>query len=248
MYNFGVPWTTITMPVSHFPAMHCSPSHTIETSLCLYIHQLYRYTMAPEVMKGSYSTQADVWSVGVIAFMLLSSQMPFYGRHRQNVVDKIVKGHYEFRGKRWRNVSELSKNFIRDILIVNPSERVTAEEAISSTWLHHCYNSTTRMSFKVELGMIHNALIKYSKFSRLKRVALMVIAHKSTSMEIGVLRRIFQKHDVAQVGWLGYSEFRSLIEEAGYDEDQARDIFDAVVSSCVFCPVYALHRDLHSLM
>jgi len=40
------------------------------------------YTMAPEVLKGSYTSQADLWSIGVIAYMLLSSQMPFYGRKR----------------------------------------------------------------------------------------------------------------------------------------------------------------------
>jgi calcium-dependent protein kinase len=48
--------------------------------------------MAPEVLTGRYTKQADLWSVGVIAYMLMSSQMPFYGRKRQDIVDQIMAG------------------------------------------------------------------------------------------------------------------------------------------------------------
>jgi serine/threonine protein kinase len=46
------------------------------------------YTMAPEVLKGTYTSQADLWSVGVITYMLLSSRMPFYGRSRSQIVER----------------------------------------------------------------------------------------------------------------------------------------------------------------
>jgi serine/threonine protein kinase len=49
--------------------------------------------MAPEVLKGKYTKQADLWSVGVIAYMLMSSQMPFYGRARSDIVDQIMIGY-----------------------------------------------------------------------------------------------------------------------------------------------------------
>ena len=48
--------------------------------------------MAPEVLKGKYTKQADLWSVGVIAYMLMSSQMPFYGRTRGDIVEQIMIG------------------------------------------------------------------------------------------------------------------------------------------------------------
>jgi calcium-dependent protein kinase len=50
------------------------------------------YTMAPEVILGKYTKQADLWSVGIIAFMLLSSQMPFYGRDKNAIVGSILIG------------------------------------------------------------------------------------------------------------------------------------------------------------
>jgi len=49
--------------------------------------------MAPEVLAGNYTQQADLWSVGVIAYMLMSSQMPFYGRKRCQIIDKIKHGY-----------------------------------------------------------------------------------------------------------------------------------------------------------
>ena len=49
--------------------------------------------MAPEVLAGKYTKQADLWSVGVIAFMLMSSQMPFYGRKRSQIIDRIKRGY-----------------------------------------------------------------------------------------------------------------------------------------------------------
>jgi calcium-dependent protein kinase len=49
--------------------------------------------MAPEVLKGKYTKQADLWSIGVIAYMLMSSQMPFYGRKRSDIVEQIMVGY-----------------------------------------------------------------------------------------------------------------------------------------------------------
>ena len=51
------------------------------------------YTMAPEVLAGCYTKQADLWSVGVIAYMLMSSMMPFFGQTRMEVMKKVVKGY-----------------------------------------------------------------------------------------------------------------------------------------------------------
>jgi len=62
---------------------------------------MYSYTMAPEVLRGNYSKQADLWSVGVIAFMLLSSQMAFYGKTRKAVIKRILSGYVHTGMERW---------------------------------------------------------------------------------------------------------------------------------------------------
>jgi serine/threonine protein kinase len=71
--------------------------------------------MAPEVLKGKYTKQADVWSIGVIAYMLMSSQMPFYGRKRIDIMEKIVDGYVPMLCMvRWRSVLKAQPNPARE--------------------------------------------------------------------------------------------------------------------------------------
>jgi serine/threonine protein kinase len=187
------------------------------------------YTMAPEVIKGSYTKQADLWSVGVIAYMLMSSQMPFYGRKRSHIVEQIMQGKYEFKGRRWKRISQQGKAFIDDLLVVDPTERATAEEALRASWLNRRYAATVRTPHVDEMDRTKDSLVRFVDYSKLRKVALMVVAHKSTSAEIGILRKVFQEYDTTQDGKLNYEEFKAAITKAGYTEDEHRKIFDAVV-------------------
>jgi serine/threonine protein kinase len=91
--------------------------------------------MAPEVIKGDYDQQCDVWSVGVIAFMLLSSSLPFYGKTRAHVVRRILHGKFAFKGRRWKEISDEAKSFIESLLVQDPAERPTAAQALAHEWL-----------------------------------------------------------------------------------------------------------------
>jgi serine/threonine protein kinase len=188
------------------------------------------YTMAPEVLKGKYTKSADLWSIGVITYMLLSSQMPFFGRKRQHIVEQIVKGTYEFKGRRWKKLSEQSKAFVQDLMVVDPQDRSTAEDALGASWLNRRFSASVRNPHDEEMEKAQQSLVKYAGYSKLKRVALMVIAHKSTSQEIGILRKIFQKYDTKRDGQLSFEEFKAAIAESGISESKHQEIFDAVVS------------------
>jgi calcium-dependent protein kinase len=185
--------------------------------------------MAPEVLKGKYTKQADVWSIGVIAYMLLSSQMPFYGRKRRHIVEQIMKGEFQFKGRRWKRVSAQSREFIRDLLVVDPEERLDAESALRASWLNRRFSATVRGPHEEELSSAKQSILNFTNYNKLKRVALMVIAHKSTSDEIGILRKIFEKYDTSRDGCLDMDEFQAAIADCGFSSEHAQSIFDAVV-------------------
>ena len=128
------------------------------------------YTMAPEVLKGNYTSQADLWSVGVIAYMLLSSQMPFYGRKRHNIAEQILQCKYDFKGRRWKRISPQAKAFVEDLLVVDPDERATAEEAAASIWLNKRFGASARAPTEEELATTMASLSSYSHYSKLKKL------------------------------------------------------------------------------
>mmetsp|Transcript_2717 Transcript_2717/g.3852 ORF Transcript_2717/g.3852 Transcript_2717/m.3852 type:complete len:369 (+) Transcript_2717:108-1214(+) len=181
------------------------------------------YTMAPEVLKGDYTNKADIWSIGVILYMLLSSQMPFYGKRRIHVVEKIMSGKFDFRGKRWKNASSQAKNLVSSLLQLKPDERPTAEEAQSNLWLNKRFAISNRNVSTVDINGIQYSLKTYSKYSKLKKLALLIIAHRSTADEVSFLRKVFQLYDKGMTGTLSYERFREFF--IGSNDDDVKEIF-----------------------
>lgn len=90
---------------------------------------------APEVFAGNgYDQRADMWSVGVILFILLSGYEPFEGPLEQ-VLAAIQYGVYSFDDECWDTVSESAKSLIRSMLNIDPWHRITAREALASEWM-----------------------------------------------------------------------------------------------------------------
>ena len=92
--------------------------------------------VAPEILEGlEYDTKADMWSVGVILYILLGGYPPFLYITEKLLFDKIKKGQYEFHPEYWRSASEDAKNLISSLLNVNPDTRLSASEALQHRWI-----------------------------------------------------------------------------------------------------------------
>mmetsp|Transcript_32147 Transcript_32147/g.78116 ORF Transcript_32147/g.78116 Transcript_32147/m.78116 type:complete len:364 (+) Transcript_32147:73-1164(+) len=92
--------------------------------------------VAPEILEGkSYDTQSDMWSLGVIVYILLGGYPPFIEQNQRELFRKIRKGQYEFHEEYWGQVSDDAKNLIRQLLTVQPSKRYDANGAIKNSWI-----------------------------------------------------------------------------------------------------------------
>jgi serine/threonine protein kinase len=81
------------------------------------------YYVAPEVLKREYTKSCDVWSIGVIAYILLCGYPPFYGDSDNEIFESVRVGRYEFPSPEWDDISEDAKDFIKCLLKLNPAER-----------------------------------------------------------------------------------------------------------------------------
>ena len=93
------------------------------------------FYLAPEVIKGSYTEKADIWSCGVILYIILCGYPPFNGDSDEKVEEKILLGEeINFKGNEWKDVSNEAKNFLRKLLEYDETKRISAEQALKDDW------------------------------------------------------------------------------------------------------------------
>lgn len=94
--------------------------------------------MAPERITGKLDShninsckQADMWSIGVVMYLLICGKLPFPGNICSEIFESIKKGSYNFYGARWLNVTDSAKDLVKALLQINPYERIDACDALN---------------------------------------------------------------------------------------------------------------------
>ena len=103
------------------------------------------YYMSPELLKGRYDKSCDLWSVGVVAYILLCGYPPFNGQSDQDIFESIKRGHFEFPAQAWSGKSDLAKDFVRCLLRRDPRKRFTAKEASMHPWIANSRTTQQRV-------------------------------------------------------------------------------------------------------
>ena len=92
------------------------------------------YYMSPEVLNGSYGKEADIWSLGVVLYTLVSGYLPFQGNSAPEVFRKIKDASFHFNHKEFESVSEECKDLIRRLLVSNAGQRLSGKQALAHPW------------------------------------------------------------------------------------------------------------------
>jgi calcium/calmodulin-dependent protein kinase I len=117
--------------------------------------------VAPEVItaEGSYDKSVDMWSAGVITYVLLCGFSPFLSSTQTGLFEKILKCEYDFPDPEWTGISQGAKDFISALLVQSPDDRLTAEQALAHPWL----NSTDQSSSALGGGAIASKMNEYNE-------------------------------------------------------------------------------------
>ncbi len=134
------------------------------------------YYMAPEVILGDYNEKCDVWSCGVILYIMLSGNPPFYDNNEEKLKEKIINIEYNFNLPIFSKVSEDAKDLLRQIF-VNKDVRPTISDILNSTWVKENAPNASSENLNIDWGHIQ----KYSKLNLVQKSVINFRAfHMST--------------------------------------------------------------------
>ncbi len=131
--------------------------------------------IAPEILKGCpYNQAVDVWSIGVIAFILLGGYPPFRSKDRKRLFFQIMNGLYTFSPCLWDGITDEAKDLIKKMLMVDPKKRITASEA-----LKHPYMLRPRESFTADMeNNFHSFKLFNAKRKLRSSILSYIVVHK----------------------------------------------------------------------
>jgi len=189
-----------------------------------------RYTMAPEVFERQYTSQVDLWSIGVIIYMCICDNFPFYDKNKNKMISLIKSGQYSMSARVWDGVSKECKNLIKQLLVVDPKKRLTAAEALDQRWFDKQHDKSDHTPSDETLREVGQHLMNYRHTSDLKRLALNVIAKNSTSKEIIALRKVFEEFDANKDGIITFQEFKQGLRSSGniLSDEEIKETFKSI--------------------
>eukprot|EP00931_Biecheleriopsis_adriatica_P063636 TRINITY_DN3857_c0_g2_i1.p1 TRINITY_DN3857_c0_g2~~TRINITY_DN3857_c0_g2_i1.p1 ORF type:complete len:489 (-),score=150.85 TRINITY_DN3857_c0_g2_i1:44-1510(-) len=188
------------------------------------------YYVAPQVLAGKYDHQADMWSLGVIMYVMLCGYPPFYGDTDEEVLEKVRNGQLKFEKSDWKKVSADAQTLIKNLLKMNPTDRFTAQQALNDTWITEKAPKAKDVDLH-ETGFV-DRLRAFRSQNKLKKAALQVIANSLDDKAIAELRNVFHQLDSNGDGLLTAVELKEGLKKAGIKEipPDLEDILKAVDS------------------
>jgi len=176
-------------------------------------------------MQGNYTAKADLWGVGVCTYIMLSGgDKPFEGKTPKQLVAKVLMGNYSFDQPVWESISDQAKDFIRKLLVVEPDERLSAAEAIQHPFISDCCRDRANSSSSVDEDFkqrVREGIVAYSASTEFRKLALNVIAKKSSPREIFELRKVFDEFDTLNTGTITMEEFKAALSKFDYSDGEA---------------------------
>jgi calcium-dependent protein kinase len=177
------------------------------------------YYMAPEVIAGYYDKKCDLWSLGIIMYILLGAEPPFIGEDDFETFELVKIGKYTYSGSQWSNVSKSAKALIDKLLTLDPKKRLSAEEALKDPWILSNASAKNKKSENVDLK-IQNKFTKFKQSEKLEQAIMTYLVHNYSSNEYcKELKTIFKKLDTSGDGRLSYEELRDGLKKhfVGFD-------------------------------
>ncbi|XP_010430219.2 PREDICTED: calcium-dependent protein kinase 19 [Camelina sativa] len=169
------------------------------------------YYVAPEVLKRNYGKAIDIWSAGVILYILLCGTPPFWAESDKGIFAEILRGEIDFESEPWPSISESAKDLVRNMLKHDPTERFTAAQVLEHPWIREGGEASDKPIDSAVLSRMK----QLRAMNKLKKLALKFIAQNLKEEELKGLKTMFANMDTDKSGTITYDELKSGLEKLG---------------------------------
>ena len=178
------------------------------------------YYVSPEVLAGNYNELCDVWSAGVILYILLCGDPPFNGKNDNEIYKRIKGKTFSYTNPIWKNVSQQAKDLINSMLS-EPEVRPSAEQVLQHPWV----KELAPLSNEAVLKLNSSSLKQYGNSTKLKKAVMTFICSRMKDDEVANLREIFTAIDKNGDGHLSLEEVKEGMTKIGLNGQQVEDLF-----------------------
>ncbi len=192
------------------------------------------YYIAPEVLKENYDEKCDIWSCGVILYILLCGYPPFNGNSNVDIYHNIQNNPPYFNGEEWKDITKEAIDLIKNMLNKMPNKRYSAEQCLNHKWFKlltskdkNDEKSVEKLGKKLQLRVI-NKMADFVKENRLKQAVLQFISTQfNLKKEEDDLKALFSEFDIKQKGQISKEVFYEKLSQL-YGENDGREICDRI--------------------
>ncbi|TKW17330.1 hypothetical protein SEVIR_5G359200v4 [Setaria viridis] len=169
------------------------------------------YYIAPEVLKRNYGPEADIWSIGVILYILLCGVPPFWAESEHGIFNAILRGQVDFSSDPWPRISPGAKDLVKKMLTTDPRKRISAYDVLNHPWIKEDGEAPdTPLD-----NAVTNRLKQFRAMNQFKKAALRVIAGCLSEEEIRGLKEMFKSMDADNSGTITVDELRRGLAKQG---------------------------------
>lgn len=184
------------------------------------------YYIAPEVLHQNYGKEIDVWSAGIILYILLCGVPPFWAETEKGIFKAILDTDLDLQSSPWPSISSSAKDLIKKMLTKDPKKRITAAEALEHPWL----KLDGEASDKPIDSAVLTRMKQFRAMNKMKKLALKVIAETLSTEEIKGLKQMFNNMDTDGSGTITLDELKVGLHKLGskLSEEEIRQLMEAV--------------------
>jgi len=167
------------------------------------------YYVAPEVLRRKYGRECDLWSAGVILYILLGGLPPFWGNSEKEIFDSILRGKVDFSEEPWPSISASAKDLIKGLLNQNVSQRLTVAQALAHPWM-----KGNAPDVKIDSAVLKR-MRTFANQGKFKQLGMVMLVRHLKKEELTGLRELFLEMDEDKSGTITIDELRKGLHHHG---------------------------------